>query len=44
MKDWLPIVIGVVLLLVFSVIAFILGVKYRMKVAEAELGSAEDEA
>ncbi len=44
MKEWLPIVIGVLILLVVSVIAFILGVKYRMKVAEAELGSAEDEA
>lgn len=44
MEEWLPIVIGVLILLVVSVIAFILGVKYRMKVAEAELGSAEDEA
>ena len=41
---WVLVVAGVVLFLVAAVIAFFLGVKYRMKVAEAELGSAEEEA
>ena len=44
MKLWLVIVAAVALVLVAGVIAFFLGVKYRMKVAEAELGSAEEEA
>ena len=35
---------AVVALLVGGVVAFFLGVKYRKKVAEAELGSAEEEA
>ena len=44
MKLWLVIVAAVALVLVAGVVAFFLGVKYRMKVAEAELGSAEEEA
>ncbi len=40
---WL-IVCGLISFAVGAVIAFLLGVKYRMKVAEAELGSAEEEA
>ena len=44
MKLWLFIVTVVALVLVAGAIAFFLGVKYRMKVAEAELGSAEEEA
>ena len=43
MKLWLVIVAAVALVLA-GVVAFFLGVKYRMKVAEAELGSAEEEA
>lgn len=35
---------GLVLAIIVGVVAFILGVNYRKKVAEAELGSAEDEA
>ena len=35
---------GLIAFAVGAVIAFFLGVKYRMKVAEAELGSAEEEA
>ncbi len=35
---------AVVALLVGGVVAFFLGIKYRKKVAEAELGSAEEEA
>lgn len=35
---------GLISFVVGAVIAFIAGVKYRMKVAEAELGSAEEEA
>ena len=44
MKLWLVIVAAVALVLIAGVVAFFLGVKYRMKVAEAELGSAEEEA
>ena len=44
MKLWLLIAAAVVLVVVAGAIAFFLGVKYRMKVAEAELGSAEEEA
>ena len=44
MKLWLLIAAAVVLVLIAGAIAFFLGVKYRMKVAEAELGSAEEEA
>lgn len=35
---------GLILAIIVGVIAFILGVNYRKKVAEAELGTAEDEA
>lgn len=38
------VILGIVLFALGLVIAFPLGVKYRMKVAEAELGSAEEEA
>ena len=38
------IIITVVIALLVGVIAFLLGVHYRKRVAEAELGSAEDEA
>ena len=44
MKLWLVIAAAIALVLVAGVVAFFLGVKYRMKVAEAELGSAEEEA
>ena len=44
MKLWLVIAAAIALVLVTGVVAFFLGVKYRMKVAEAELGSAEEEA
>ena len=38
MKLWLVIVAAVALVLIAGVVAFFLGVKYRMKVAEEELG------
>ena len=38
------IICGLISFAIGAVIAFFLGVKYRMKVAEAELGSAEEEA
>ena len=38
------IVCGLVSFIIGAVIAFFVGVQYRMKVAEAELGSAEEEA
>ncbi len=38
------ILLGIVAFLAGAVIAFFIGVQYRKKVAEAELGSAEDEA
>ncbi len=44
MNDILGIGIGVVLLLLIGFIAFRLGITYRKKVAEAEIGGAEEEA
>jgi ribonuclease Y len=44
MPNILFIIIAVVLLIVCSAAAFFLGVAYRKRVAEAELGSAEEEA
>ena len=38
------IVCGLISFIIGAVIAFFVGVRYRMKVAEAELGSAEEEA
>ena len=38
------VVCGLVSFIIGAVIAFFAGVQYRMKVAEAELGSAEEEA
>ena len=38
------VVCGLVSFIIGAVIAFFTGVQYRMKVAEAELGSAEEEA
>lgn len=37
-------IVGAVLIVVIALIAFFVGVSYRRKVAEAQLGSAEDEA
>ena len=45
MENYLGMIVcGLVSFLVGAVIAFFVGVQYRMKVAEAELGSAEEEA
>ena len=45
MENYLGMIVcGLVSFLVGAVIAFFIGVQYRMKVAEAELGSAEEEA
>ena len=44
MQLWLAIVIAVVSAIVFGVIGFILGGLHRKKVAEAEIGSANEEA
>ncbi len=44
MSDFLPIIVGCVAGIVGLLIAFPLGVTYRKKVAENELGSAEEEA
>lgn len=44
MKDFIPILIICVVSLGALITAFFLGFKYRKKVAEAELGSAEEEA
>lgn len=38
------IITGVIAFLVGGVLCFFVGVQYRRKVAEAELGSAEEEA
>ena len=44
MNPIMAVVVGIVSFLAGAVIAFFVGVQYRKKVAEAELGSAEDEA
>lgn len=45
MNDYLGMIVcGLVSFIIGAVIAFFAGVQYRMKVAEAELGSAEEEA
>ena len=43
-REIISLVVFGVILIAVAVITFFLGVKYRMKVAEAELGSAEEEA
>ena len=40
----LPIIVGVACALVFGLIGIVVGIQYRKKVAEAEIGSAEQEA
>ncbi len=45
MLDYIiPIIVGVVCAAVFGVLGALLGIQYRKKVAEAEIGSAEQEA
>jgi hypothetical protein len=40
----LPIIVGVACALVFGFLGIVVGIAYRKKVAEAEIGSAEQEA
>ncbi|MBR4030548.1 MAG: DUF3552 domain-containing protein, partial [Clostridia bacterium] len=40
----MEIIIAIAAVIVFSIIAFLLGISYRKKIAEAELGSAEEQA
>ena len=44
MQIWLGILLIVLVTIVFSVAGFIFGIRYRKKIAEAEIGSAEQEA
>ena len=44
MQIWLGILLIVLVTIVFSVAGFIFGIRYRKKIAEAEVGSAEQEA
>ena len=41
---WLTVVLCAVCALVFAILFFVLGIRYRKNVAEKEIGSAEDEA
>mgnify|MGYP002746232371 CR=1 FL=1 len=42
--DTLQIIIAVAAVVVFSILSFLLGISYRKKIAEAEIGSAEEQA
>lgn len=44
MPDTITIIVGVGIFIVAIVAGFILGIAYRKKVAEAEIGSAEEKA
>lgn len=44
MKTFLPIIVGVVCTIIFAIVGFFVGVSYRRRTAEAEIGSATDEA
>lgn len=44
MQIWLCILLIVLVTIIFSVAGFIFGIRYRKKIAEAEVGSAEQEA
>ena len=41
---YVTIIVGVVCALLFSVVGVFAGIQYRKKIAEAEIGSAEQEA
>lgn len=42
--QYLYFILGGVLIIVFAVVAFLLGISYRKKIAEAEIGGAEEQA
>ena len=44
MPTYVGVIIGVVCALVFGFLGVLMGIQYRKKVAEAEIGSAEQEA